>query len=217
MGDIFNKNNSVNNGAVSNAIQTIASNPYIAPNYSPLSNNGNMANLINNAQDVVYHQPDSSATQYYNYNPTGSTATSSSDNNFTNNKGGQVYYDPQKGQYYTQESSPNFFGFMNGRSNGSGVSGNRNYIGDSLNKSSASSADATIKLPVAGAADQVPTINQLFPLMGLLASMPQVAGNTAFNVNDSSGAGRFLGNGSLLSSPSYANYQANNNAHANTT
>jgi hypothetical protein len=62
--------------------------------------------------------------------PTSTSQTSSNSqendfndfNNVFGNKGGQVFYDPQRGQYYTQNTSP--MGYMFG-------GGNRNYIGSS--------------------------------------------------------------------------------------
>jgi hypothetical protein len=102
-------------------------------------------------------------------------------NSVAPNSADTLYYDSVSGQYYP--SIPTSYG--------KGVD-------------SKVDPQTFIKLTGQNAKPQhVPTINELFPLMSLLASIPQTSGNNQFDVNGSSGVGRFLGNGALLGSSNY--------------
>jgi hypothetical protein len=130
------------------------------------------------------------------------------------NQGGQVYYDPQKGQYYTIDQNNSkinnsIFGQLFGGSNGNILPSDRYYLGSSLNDTNGG-ADWAMNQAKNAVASPYPSVQGLFPLMSLLNTLPTTG------LEGGSGAGRFLGSNSLLS-PSYANYQANSgNANANT-
>jgi hypothetical protein len=100
--------------------------------------------------------------------------------------GGQVYYDPAKGQYYTQNTSPLnyiFGGGMQGR-------GDRNYIGSSPRGSSGAEGSFENPSPLPNysmyiAPEQMPNINAYLNNPNSLLSAMQSSGVP------SSGAGRF--------------------------
>jgi len=113
------------------------------------------------------------------------------------NQGTQVYYDPQKGQYYTvnrpksNDSVGNtLFGnpltnAIFGLTGGSADMSNRNYLGQSLNASADRFTPQTV-------VPNYPDMNQLFPALN--AGLAQNLQQSLLAPTDiqSSGAGRFL-------------------------
>jgi len=103
---------------------------------------------------------------------------------FNKPAGGQVYYDPQKGQYYTQENSPMSYMF-GGNTNG------RSYIGSSLKgsgDSNQSSFDNPSHLPNYSmyiAPEHMPDIN------AYLANPNSLLGALQSSGVPSAGAGRY--------------------------
>ena len=107
--------------------------------------------------------------------------------------GSQVYYDPEKQQYYTmnqpKETNPilSVFGAL-GRDNPFATNQDRTYIGQSLN--GIVNADRFIPKTIA---PNYPEMNQLFPALnaGLSQNLQQSLLAPTDNTQ-SSGAGRFL-------------------------
>ncbi|CAB4126423.1 hypothetical protein UFOVP89_51 [uncultured Caudovirales phage] len=105
----------------------------------------------------------------------------------------QVYYDTEKGQYYTikpqENPNPLVALFGNGRLNSHYINdpANRNYLGSTL--SGTASADRFTPKTIA---PNYPEMNQLFPALNM--GLAQNLQNSLLAPTDtqSSGAGRFL-------------------------
>jgi hypothetical protein len=108
-----------NQGATQNAIQT--------PNIMPTYQGGGVATTqgknFNQTTNVAPYWGTYTAPVNINPANTAQTTQAAPENTYQGS-GGQVYYDPQKGQYYTQ--TPTVWGF----------GGEKNYIGSSLKGSS---------------------------------------------------------------------------------
>lgn len=167
-----------------------------------LNNQGATQNATQNAQQFTmptYQGGGYTTTQGQNFNyttpdaPYAGTYTAPININTSNvaqkstptkkygGSGGQVYYDPQNGQYYTQ--APSLMGSM---------SGTKNYIGSSLNNDGARDADDSFKNPsplpnysMYIAPEQMPNINAYLNNPDSLLSAMQSSGVP------SAGAGRF--------------------------
>ena len=110
--------------------------------------------------------------------------------------GGQVYYDNNTGQYYTNnqpEQSNNIFSQIFGQSPEFAklMGNNRNYIGGNSMQTNTMQPNTTIA--------PYPTTESLFP--GLNAGLTQNMQSTASSM-PSSGAGRFLSSGLLSNNTS---------------
>lgn len=142
-------------------------------------------------QNFNYTTPDAPYAGMYtapiNINPPRAketTPTPPAANPFQMQPSGQVYYDPAKGQYYTQNINPmSSFGSMQGV-------GDRNYIGSSPRGSSGAEGSFENPSPLPNysmyiAPEQMPNINAYLNNPNSLLSAMQDAGVP------SAGAGRF--------------------------
>lgn len=118
----------------------------------------------------------------------------------TGQQGSQVYYDPEMGQYYTQntQATPNtYFPYMFNIMAGN-PKGNRSYLNSMMNQSSpALQPQAPYEYANTSLESLFPMLqggqmNQGGALNGLLSGVAQGATNQAQNAPASSGAGRFL-------------------------
>lgn len=168
----------VNKGATQNATQ--------APQYTMPTYQGG-GYTTTQGDNFNYTTPNAPYAGTYtapmNINPTNTAKTTPSTKSNPFNKGGQVYYDPEKGQYYTQDNSlvsVMFGGNTNGRS----------YMGSSPTESSGSgsSFDNPSALPNYAMyipPSQMPDINAYLQNPNSLLGALQSAGVP------SAGAGRF--------------------------
>lgn len=167
-----------NQGATQNATQ---SSPYNIPTYQ----GGGVATTVGqNFNQTTNTAPYwGTYTAPLNINPTNVAQTTQTPTNTYKGSGGQVFYDPQKGQYYTKNAG-NWNGFGFGE-------GSRNYIGSSLKgsgDSNQSSFDNPSPLPSYSMyipPEQMPNINAYLANPNSLLGAMQESGVPM------AGAGRF--------------------------
>ena len=116
----------------------------------------------------------------------------------TGSSGGQVYFDAQTGQYYTQPSNNYSTNAQHPLLRGASMDYARTYIGNPTATQTPSPIDDLLAKAMAAKAN-VPTMNQLFSGMGNQGMMNyQAPASGQMNYgNPSYGAGRFLGANSI--------------------